>query len=316
MSEFSDEHTIFENLTKGLKDPYVVRFFDDLRESQAKLNSDGAGELTEENRQDFIHNVNQEWIYTDQQLIISGNLTLLSDKNDDSPHSKVNVDDIAADSKGFQIYTPSVVDSESDDDSYRLAMLLVVNDEQGKGVYALADIDNVAVEYPFPSQEKLDQMLDDDLREYREVLDDIVFQDGSLEEILTDLGDFSYEYPTNRGKDRDSVNAIERYLNQTINFDKQLPYYVVLKDEVHVERGEKYIRRSVDHLTDVVGVNEIELFTTGTSNDDETSYMTCFVKMTHYSQINGQPDTQFFVDVRNIATIVPMRDDVDTEFFD
>lgn len=319
MSEVFDEDSVFESLRQSLEDPYLVDLFDDINTRQAEMNDPESGQMTETARRQAVREMNQQWIYYDQPVKISGNLILLGARDPETGLQKINHDDIEAYSKGFQVYMPSAIDETSQDDSIHIGMMFVVQDEVGQQVSVLANINEVSVEYPFPSQDKLEQKLDTDLLEYRQDIDEIIFQDNPLHEILSDLAAIQYEYDTDRGYDRDSVRALERYISQVLNFDKQLPYHVALTGRIHLLKGDRVKTKNIksdDKLYDIAGVDSVRLYKTGTSEDKKTAYMTSFVHMKHYGTNQDEPPIEYAVDVRNIQTIFPMREDVDTEYFD
>lgn len=318
MSEVFDENGIFENLRQSLEDPYIVDLFSDINERQADINHPEAEVMTESIRRKIVNELNHQWIYFDQKVKVSGNLILLGAEDSRTGLQKTNIEDIDAQSKGFEIYRPSSIDDTSDDDNLRFGMVFIVKNEQDRPINAIADINDVSVEYPFPSQDKLEQKLDGDLLEYRQDIDEIIFQDGPLQEILSDLSEFNYDYDVERGYDRDSVRALERYINQVLNFDKQLPYHVVLDGRIHLLKGDRVKTKAIDSdnkLYDIAGVDSVRLYKTGISEDKKTAYMSSFVHMRHYPVSQDEPAIEYAVDAKNIQTIFPMRDDVDTEYF-
>lgn len=314
MSEMSNYNEIFEDLRRNLEDPYVVDFFSELKEQQESINIGlEAGDFTEGQREKIIDDLDRNWIYFNKNINVSGSLIMLSADE----RVKVIVEDMPAKSKGFQAYRPSSIDPESTKDSVNIGMVFLVEHSDGTTSNALADIDDLSLEYPFPSQVKMEQMLDDDLLEQRINIDEMVFQDGSVEKAVKNLADFRYEYDTDRGPDTNSVRALERYINLALDFDKQLPYYVCIENEIYAEKNKHfYVKEVDDELYDVAGVDRLVLLAYDETAEDEKSYMSCFVKMKHYSSINGEPPTSYYVKAANIKSMLAMRDDVDTEYLD
>lgn len=232
------ESALFDRLRTSMQDPYIDRMMHKASEYEVMVNETNA---TSEERAEIVAALDSDWIYRNQQLVVTGDIWMVTPEN--HRPQKVHVVDMQVVSNGF-MFDPDRLEFEGEimDGLQRASHALIIHTNHPEGLpnYAAMHLTDVQhIDYPFPSPELRYQRFRYHFEAQADEIDDAYLQAKTDTEMLHLLRDFHFDANM---ADPDDVQALmdgQEYLNQILDVDKQMPYVMTMMGTLAVFTSEE-----------------------------------------------------------------------------
>lgn len=229
-----EEEMLFSQLEVATNDPVTEKCLQAVRQAEEAIN------LSPEDKRNYaqiIAELDRNWPHINTPMLVTGEVWLFDPLEEDPVRSFS--EDIPVYSYGFKaVQNFMMTDEEPSKDSYIKICHAFIKSDQTTGAkqYGFAELDKVAIEYSFVS----DEATENRLRHFHpDVINDLDFRALNCNdeiEAIEMLSDFEVDLTEDqKGNLDDLPQCVIRYLQKILEFDKELPYKMSVHDQIFIK---------------------------------------------------------------------------------
>ncbi len=311
MSSHGAESELFAHLTDIVSDPYIERLRDCIAEVERELNCRESTPSAEE-LQRIAHALNEEWIYAQSPVTISGDVERILSDGSREPTTAYAA---RARSQGFLIQLrPVMLDDEVIAESYQVRHAFSVSDPALHAMidYFDAPLHDLEIGYPFPSDELRRNRFEYYHAGESEMVLSKIGADMSVQEKITRLAHLRFEDDKSQFGDIEAGKDYEAFLHAVLELDEEVPYRIALNGElgVYTEYGdvEQEIASPAD-APHIVKVEQIRLWQPDIMERDggRGHELVPFLEGTRFGAVQGMISERVLIPFTSVHGIQSLR---------
>ncbi len=226
------ERELFDRLAETAADPYVDRMYSFARDVEQRLNRDGHIATVDE-AEVAVRELDRGWsFYMGEKISVSGDVTYISGTGERRETTVVDEEVIT---NGFSAYKTDVAfDGETVGERWVVAHALLKDVGDLRSTLALPIASDHHIDYPYPSPELRSQRFRTEQPKLAEWVTKLGFEARGEMDVVDALRHEVYRVNYDDPIDYQRLIDFQVALNEMADFDKTLPYVVLMHGEYAV----------------------------------------------------------------------------------